>query len=146
MLESKTAKEICFDRFFVAMGLGCLFSLLSFPPLSLNHQFVLAGNDTVKLIISICWPRQNPLQFPDKLLSRVHAFISLEVLFPIRISCLQLTNIICIFLEKMIMGIKLPFLYSQIKLSNYMAFGINRNMTSFLFKYFSSLKFSIVVF
>lgn len=120
--------------------------IFSFFFFSLNHQFVLAGIDTVKLIISLCHPRQDPLQFLDKLLSHAHVFINLESLLPIRISCLRLTNIICIFLAKMIMGIKLPFLYSQIKLKNYMAFGTNRNITRFLFKYFSSLKFSIVVF
>lgn len=101
---------------------------------------------SVKLIIFNCCPRQNPLQFLDKLLSRAHVFINLEPLLPTRISCLRLTNIICIFFAKMIMGIKLPFLNSQIKLNNYMAFGINKNMTRFLLKYFSSLKFSIVVF
>lgn len=145
-LKARQPRKYVLTQDFLLPWVWGFFSLFCPFPLSLNHQFVLAGNDTVKLIISICCPRQNPLQFPDKLLSHVHAFISLELLLPIRISCLQLTNIICIFLEKMIMGIKLPFLYSQIKLSNYMASGINRNTTSFLFKYFSSLKFSIVVF
>lgn len=137
-LESKAVKEILV-RHFDARIISAFF-------FSLNHQFVLASNNTVKLIISLCCPRQNPLQFLDKRLSHAHVFINLESLLPIRISCLWLTNIICIFLAKMIMGIKLPFLYSQIKLKNYMAFGINRNITRFLFKYFSSLKFSIVVF
>lgn len=132
-LESKTAKKILL-RHFDVRGFVVFFPLI----LSLNHQFVLAGDDTVKLIISMCCPRQNPLQFLDKLLSHAHVFINLESSLPIRISCLRLTNIICIFLAKMIMGIKLPFLYSQIKLNNYMAFGINRN-TRFLFKYFSPL-------
>lgn len=123
--ESKTAREILLRHPDVR---GFFFPL--------NHRFVLAGNDTVKLIVSLCCPRQNPLQFIDKLLSHTHVSINLLSFLLIRISCSWLTNIICIFLAKMIMGIKLPFLYSQIKLNNYVAFGINRNTTRFLSEYF----------